>query len=324
METNWYKEFELPEPDAGGKGQEVADPAGTNVAEGEKGQEVADPAVTDTDGATAEPTGTGTAGDDPATGETGGGEMDPETRRQQAAARKRAAAEEAQRQRQQEINEAVRAAVAEALKEQEKNFFANSTILDPYTGKTVSNMEEWRAYQAAQGTNKLAADLKAGKLTPESLQSALMSLPAFQNLIQGANEQARQAQAAQESAGREQFKARTAQELAEIRKLNQSVQSLNDIVAMPTGQRFSELVQKGNSFLDAYRLANFEDLQSRSRAAGEQSARNAAAGLQHQQRVQQQGQGQAAVPADVKAWYRDLIPGISDAEIAKAYNKTRT
>ena len=59
------------------------------------------------------------------------------------------------------------------------------------------------------------------------------------------------------------------------------------------------------------------------RAAGEQAARNAAAGLQHQQRTRQTtGDTPAPVPAGVKAFYKALNPNATDAEISAHYNKT--
>lgn len=105
--------------------------------------------------------------------------------------------------------------------------------------------------------------------------------------------------------------------------MNPAIKSLDDIMAMETGSKFADAVRRGNNYVDAYRLANFDALQRGQRAAGEQAARNAAAGLQHQQRTRQTtGDTPAPVPAGVKAFYKALNPNATDAEISAHYNKT--
>ena len=184
-------------------------------------------------------------------------------------------------------------------------------------------MEDWRAFQAATANAKLANDLKAGRLTPEGLQQALMQSPEIQQILSGAKEAQQRAEAAEQRAGAQEFSQRRETELAEIRRMNPAIKSLDDIMAMETGQKFADAVRRGNNYVDAYRLANFDALQRGQRAAGEQAARNAAAGLQHQQRTRQTtGDTPAPVPAGVKAFYKALNPNATDAEISAHYNKT--
>ena len=325
MGENWYREFGLPEPETSENTQEAADPALTGAEGGANEQEAAEPAETTAEGTEPEAAEQGEGPEE--TGAQEGaqpqesGEMSPEERRQQAAARRAKAAQEAQDRQREEVNKAVEAAVAKARKEMEETFFKNSGVSNPYTGKPIESAQDWQEYMAQTSTAKLTGDLKNGKLTAEGLQEALMKLPVIRELVGKANQQTEQAKQAQERAKKAEFQAQRDRELAEIRKMDPAIQSVQDIVAMPTGAKFVELVHKGNSFVDAYRLANFDALQNRSRAAGEQAARNAAAGLQHQQRTQQQGKGQATVPPGVKQWYRELNPGMTDAEIAADYNK---
>lgn len=204
-----------------------------------------------------------------------------------------------------------------------KEVFGKAGIKDPFTGKTVENMEDWRAFQAATANAKLANDLKAGRLTPEGLQQALMQSPEIQQILSGAKEAQQRAEAAEQRAGAQEFSQRRETELAEIRRMNPAIKSLDDIMAMETGSKFADAVRRGNNYVDAYRLANFDALQRGQRAAGEQAARNAAAGLQHQQRTRQTtGDTPAPVPAGVKAFYKALNPNATDAEISAHYNKT--
>ena len=316
-ETNWYQELGLPQPEeTGANEQGPADPATDEAPEGANEQEIADPAEAGDAEEQQEPSGTGSDAGDAPQGEP---EQDANTRRQQAAARReREQQEQAQRQ-QEAINNALKA----EREKWEKEVFGKAGIKDPFTGKPVQTMEDWRAFQQASASAKLTNDLKAGRLTPEGLQQALMQSPEIQQILSGAQEAQRRAEQAEQRAGQQEFAQKKEAELAEIRRMNPEVKSLDDIMRMESGPKFAEAVRRGNNYVDAYRLANFDALQRSQRAAGEQAARNAAAGMQHQQRTrQQQGSTPAAVPAEVKAYYRMLNPSATDAEISAHYNKT--
>ena len=64
----------------------------------------------------------------------------------------------------------------------------------------------------------------------------------------------------------------TVETLKEIGKLNPNIRELKDLAAMETYPKFYELVKKGNTLVDAYRLANFEALTSSAAAATEKTA----------------------------------------------------
>ena len=171
---DWYQKFGLPQPEEGANGQEVADPDADETPAGENGQEIAEPAEAEEaedHAAEAQPD----AEDAPQ--EEAQQPQDKETRRQQAAAR-----------REREQREAIDAALASERAKWEKEVFGKAGIKDPFTGKTVENMEDWRAFQAATANAKLANDLKAGRLTPEGLQQALMQSPEIQQILSGAKE----------------------------------------------------------------------------------------------------------------------------------------
>lgn len=306
---DWYQKFGLPQPEEGANEQGAAAPDADETPVGENGQEVAAPAETEE----AEDHAAETQPDaEDAPQEEAQQPQDKETRRQQAAAR-----------REREQREAIDAALASERAKWEKEVFGKAGIKDPFTGKTVENMEDWRAFQAATANAKLANDLKAGRLTPEGLQQALMQSPEIQQILSGAKEAQQRAEAAEQRAGAQEFSQRRETELAEIRRMNPAIKSLDDIMAMETGSKFADAVRRGNNYVDAYRLANFDALQRGQRAAGEQAARNAAAGLQHQQRTRQTtGDTPAPVPAGVKAFYKALNPNATDAEISAHYNKT--
>ena len=61
-------------------------------------------------------------------------------------------------------------------------FFARANLKNTVTGKPITTMEEFDAWRADYDAAKLQKDLKAGKLTPEALRSAVEQTPALQEL----------------------------------------------------------------------------------------------------------------------------------------------
>lgn len=61
-------------------------------------------------------------------------------------------------------------------------FFAKAGMKNTVTGKPITTLEEFDAWRADYDAAKLQKDLKAGKLTPEALRSAVEQTPAIQAL----------------------------------------------------------------------------------------------------------------------------------------------
>ena len=186
------------------------------------------------------------------------------------------------------------------------------------TGKPITTLEEFDAWRADYDAAKLQKDLKAGKLTPEALRSAVEQTPAIQALKKQQEQQA----AADEQRRQAEAQARVNAELAEIHKLDPTINTVEDLLSMPGAKAFYDLVRKGNSFLDAYRLANFDRLTTARAEAARQQALNNARGKDHLTGTgTPQGTGAATVPPDVKAEYLAFNPDATDAEIQKHYNR---
>lgn len=308
----------------GGKEQEIADPAPgsetdpapetdpqTNPeapadgAGGEQEQEVAAPA----------PEGEG-GGEPDDKGAGGKPTLTEEQRKENAAQRRRA-----------ETQAAIDKAVEEAVKaERDRSkaemdaFFASAALKNTITGKPITTMEEFNEWKQAFDAAKLQKDLKAGRLTPEALQKVIEQTPAMQQVQQLAQRQdEQQRQQAQAAA-----QVRVEQEIAEIHKLDPSINDVKDLLNMPKAKEFYALVKKGNSFLDAFRLANFETLAAKQAEAARQQAMNNARSKDHLTATgSQRGAGAAAVPADEMALFRLINPGATDAEIQAYYNKQK-
>ena len=139
--------------------------------------------------------------------------------------------------------------------------------------------------------------------------------------------------AAAEAAEREKaFQAKVDAELAEIHKLDDSVSTLGDLLAMPNGQEFYALVQRGYSFYDAYCCVNRDRLyqkvrQSEQLRAAEAARQQAAANARGKDHLNAsplaRGAGADSVPKDEMALFKLLNPGASEAEIQAYYNKSK-
>lgn len=294
---------------------EPAEPSGDTTAQGANEQEPAEPAAVEeqneeTNAEGAEDGGQSTGGDSPE-GQADGQKQTPEQNAKFAAARRKAEAE-----RDAAIAKARQDAQAEAQRTIDEAF-RSSGLTNPYTKKPITSKAEYDEYRA-----RLEADRKA-----RLLKKSGMSDEEFQQFVQGLPEvkQAKEAQAAAETAARQareqQAKLKVEEQLKEISALDPSIQELKDLAKMETYPKFYELVKRGNTLTDAFKLANYETLTGRAAAASRQATINSAQGKQHLSPTAQRGAGAVSVPADVKAEYLAFNPDATDAEIQQHYNR---
>jgi len=122
------------------------------------------------------------------------------------------------------------------------------------------------------------------------------------------------------------FQARVDAELAEISRLDPSVKSLDDIMMSPAGVEFTAAVRRGNSYLDAFKLANWERLASggaaAAAAAAKQQVLSNVSGKDHLSgTVVPRSGGSVPVPAAEMSLFREILPDATEAEIRDYYNK---
>lgn len=240
--------------------------------------------------------------------------MPPEQRRENAA-----------RRRQEEQRIAIDRAVQEAIRqEREKNtaemqdFFAKAGLKNTVTGQPITNMEEFRAWNEQFSRAKLERELKEGKLTPEGLETAIGSHPA----IKQAQQLAADRRAQEQMQKTDEIKARIDAEVAEIHKLDASINSLEDLLRAPYGQELYAMTQRGYSIKDAHFLLNHERLEQAKLEAARQQAMAGARNKDHLTGTgTPRGGGAISVPSSDLAMFRQFNPGASDAQIQEYYNK---
>jgi len=286
-------------------GEEVTEPAEPSESadtQGEEVQEAADPAV--------EEGSEESAGEESAenTAQT------PETNAKYAAARRRAEAER---------DAAIAKAREEAQAEAQRTIdaaFASMGMVNPYTGKPITNKSEFDEYQAKHSSEKKKEMINELGISATEFNTFIDSLPE----VREAKAAKAQADAAAKIAADTAARAKIDEQIREISAIDPTIKSLEDFRNMETYDRFYDLVKKGNTLLDAYKLANIDKLTQSAAAASRQAALNATAGKGHLNPTKQHGTGAVPVPADIKAMYRQLNPDATDAEILKHYNSTLT
>jgi len=194
--------------------------------------------------------------------------------------------------------------------------FKNSGLTNPYTKTPINSKAEYDAYKAQHEAEKKSRFLKKSGMSDAEFDEFVSSLPEVQKAKQAqqtAEEAARQAQ-------EQQARLKIDEQLKEISALDPSVKELKDISKMPTYSKFYDLVKRGNTLVDAFKLANYEALTSGIAAASKQAAINAAQSKQHLDQTAARGTGAVSVPPEVREAYRAFNPNATEAEIQQHYN----
>lgn len=298
----------------GGNVQEVAAPAeNTAVASGEEGGNVQD---------VAEPAGTGADAENAVGGEAGS-EQDSSGKANAAAAGRVEQSAEQNAQFAAARRKAERDArlEAERIREEEGRkqdaLIAGLGFTNPETGLPVRTRAEYEAMQAATARQKNADLARRAGMSEEEWNRHVEQAPA----VVEARAMQKRAAAAEQAARMEQVRVQMQEELAEITKLDGTVKNFDDLRASEGWPQMEGMMRRGYSMLDAYKLANYEQIAERRALAAKQQALNSAAQKQHMQKTEQQGTGGIAVPASVRAMYKSLNPTASDAEIERHYAK---
>lgn len=293
----------------GAEEQDVADPAADTAAQGENEQDVADPAEQNTESTPAD--GNATGGND-SSEEEGEAGQNAEQNAKFAAARRKAEAER---------DAAVEKAKAEAQAEAARvinDAFKNSGLVNPYTKQPITSKEEYDAYRQRYEAERKKAMMRKSGMSDADFDAFVQNLPE----VREAREAKEQAEQAKREAQQAAAKVKVDEQLKEIGALDPSIRSMEDLAKMPTYAKFYELVKKGNTLTDAFKLANYDALTKGAAAGARQAALNAAQGKQHMGQTQTRGAGAVSVPAEVMEQYRAFNPDATEAEIRAHYAKS--
>lgn len=299
MEIDYGAVFdvEVPETTTGAEETEVAEPSEddtiTTAAQGAEEQEAAAPAVEETE--------------EPEQPQTEAPEQEPKTDRdaQFAAARRKAEAE----------RDAAIARAKEDAQKQVDEFFKSSGLVNPYTGQPITTRAEYEAYRERFEADQKAKLMEKAGITQEEFQAFVQGLPE----VRAARQAKAEAEAAARQAREQEAKARVDEQLRQIQAIDPTVKELGDLAKLDTYPKLYDMVKRGYSILDAYRLANYDTLTQRAAEASRKAAINSVQSKQHLKATESRGGGAIPVPDSVLEEYRVLNPGATKEEIQKHY-----
>lgn len=250
--------------------------------------------------------GDGDDGNAAGTGVSDGHTQTPEENSRYAAARRAAEAE----------RDRAIAAERERSAREADSLIASLGMVNPYTGQAINSKAEYDAYTKARAGEAKKTFMEQSGISESQYQQMIQSLPEVQEAMKARAESERVAAEYRSM----QARSRLEEQVKEVTKLDPSIKSIDDLAKMENYDVFYDLVKKGNSLADAYKLANYDKLMERSAAAEKQRNLNAAAGKSHfTPNANTIASGLDEVPASTKEYYKIMFPDMSEEQIAKEY-----
>lgn len=197
----------------------------------------------------------------------------------------------------------------EGVEREVSSLLSTAGLLDPYTQKPISSIADLRAYREHFESDRKREFRESHGMTEEQYQAYVNELPE----VKAAREAAQRAAA-------EGARARLDRDLRELNKLDPQVKGLEDLAQRPEYPEICQMVDKGLSLPQAYKLVYFDQLNARAAQAAKQGALNSVNGKDHLQRSIGRGEGAQPVPTGVAEEYRMLMPDATEAEIQAHYN----
>lgn len=229
----------------------------------------------------------------------------PEEDSKYAAARRRAEAEWGQRL---EAEKARFQAEKDALAAQTWQM-AYGNQPSPYIGRVPKTAQEVALHNEAAQRDRLT---QAG-IDPNILNQYIEQLPAV-----------RQAKEFEERQRQEQVNRHIDSSLKELQRVHPEIKGFEDVEVLPTYPQIMEKVKRGYSLLDAYELANKDNIIAQRAAAAKQKAINDAAGKGHL--VPTTGGVGAVLPEIPKSEYglwQDSFPNDTPEKLKQRYHNAQ-
>ena len=304
-EQDYAEAFGVELPDEGGTADGTQEPVENGT--GGTGEESA-----------AQEQGTEVHEDGGATDEAGGAEMPGAEAVQSTEERSRQAYGRRAREREAE-RQALTAAAQARVDAVYADLFAGQT--NPYTGQPIRTEADFRTYQKAKAKQEREAQILSAGVDPAALQG--MVDDAVKPLREQVQRQRLEGMSAEARNVTAQAQAAIRRGLEAVRvKYDGSVQSLEDIVAMPTGAAFRDYVERGLSIEDAFYMANRDAVDKRRMEAAKQAGIKQASGKRHMAPVPgAAGEAPYVATPRQKELYREINPNATDDEINAAYGE---
>ena len=188
---------------------------------------------------------------------------------------------------------------------------------NPITHQPIRNQKDYFAALDAQ--EKLQRD--------EELTSKGIDPKIFEDMVNrqvNNNPVVQQAQEVINQAHRAQLANAVAEGIREISTLDPSIKSIDDVFNLPNAQQIIDYT-KNMSLVDAYKLANFDNLMKGKVAGAKQAALNNINGTAHLNQtdnIAPADNGEVEIPQSELAQWKRAFPHATHAELRKKYNST--
>lgn len=239
-------------------------------------------------------------------------EQTPDERRAHAAARRRA--------EQQAAVDAALKAQSEKMAAEWKAFFESAGLKNTITGEPITTKEQFDEWSKSFKQQKLESDLKAGKLTQESLNEAISENP----VVKQAAEIVAAHEREQAAAEQEKMQRAIDEQIKKIHALEPEVNGVEDLLKLPESEEFYARVKSGMSFYDAYLISTHE---RREKALAEAARAQALTGQRGKDHLTgaaaSRGAGGKVVTSEELASFRIFNPTATDEEIRTWIEKNR-
>nr|DAK10119.1 MAG TPA: hypothetical protein [Bacteriophage sp.] len=233
-------------------------------------------------------------------------------RRAHAAARRRA--------EQQAAVDAALKAQSEKMAAEWKAFFESAGLKNTITGEPIATKEQFDEWSKSFKQQKLESDLKAGKLTQESLNEAISENP----VVKQAAEIVAAHEREQAAAEQEKMQRAIDEQIKKIHALEPDVNGVEDLLKLPESEEFYARVKSGMSFYDAYLISTHE---RREKALAEAARAQALTGQRGKDHLTgaaaSRGAGGKVVTSEELASFRIFNPTATDEEIRAWIEKNR-
>lgn len=193
---------------------------------------------------------------------------------------------------------------------------------NPLTGQPIRTMQEYWAAIDAQNELRRQRAIEAATKGIDAQQAA-----AIREALTNDPEKARMKARIDDLERREIANSAAValeNDLRELSKIDPSIKNVHDLEVLPEFGDIVELVKKGYSLGDAYKVTRYDQVRSASEKSGRQAAINAARSKNH---LAKHGGNSApgnmkAIPAKQLAFFKEQFPDKSMDELTKLYNQT--
>lgn len=193
---------------------------------------------------------------------------------------------------------------------------------NPETGKPILSAKDY--FEAVE-----AEERAKSKEAMEIVKKKLEEIGEDPNILDRMREEdpyVKQAKELVEQVEKEKASQELQANIKEIAKIDSSIKTLEDVAGLENFEYIVKLVEKGNSLVEAYKLANFDKLVSKKQSAAEQAAINQAKSKSHLQKTGGVADTSTLVdiPEDELKELKGFFPELSATQLKQKYNQMLT